>query len=166
MRTSDAIRRAITGDPSPVTDLGELSREYGGTAGLARELGVSRRTAQRYLAPEGRQRRQPAARLRPRLAQLGRAAGERRRIAEFASRGITVRFAGKLRVSETEDLWPRKITQYLGPELLGPFLRDAQAHRWTAATGAFEANFGDAYGIGQATTLSRVDRLGFTAGYS
>lgn len=164
MRTSDAVKRAIVGDPSPVTDMTELAREYGGTAGLARELGVSRRTAQRYLAPEGRQRRQPAARLRPRLADLGRAAGERRRIAEFRQQGMTVTFTGRLQFSDEVDFRGRKVTVHFGRGVMDPFLDAAQAHRWTAASAELEANFLDGYGLSNSAQFHKVDRLNFTPG--
>jgi len=63
---------------APVTDLAELAREYGGTAGLARELGVTERTTRRYLAVG-----QPGASVRERAAALGRTTGRRRYLAEF-----------------------------------------------------------------------------------
>lgn len=167
MEASTNAAKDAVGGTEPVTDLRQLSTEFGGTRGLSKELGVSQRTVQRWLAPAGRQRRQPNPRdagLRSRINTAETKAGERQRIARIRQRGMTVTFHGvKFRVSDTDDTVERRKGEGLAftftPEELDPYLRLAEEQRWTAAGAALEDALTNKYLPGTVAEVRAVRRV-------
>ncbi len=165
------VTRAIT-TAAPVTDLTELRGAYGDNSGLARELtGITARPKDQ--TPEQRRRYQatlrqlqrqargqrPATNLRPGLDRLGRRLGEQRRIDQFRRTGVHVTFNGSLKVSQKVDPRARWINWHIPASQLGPFLRDAEAHRWSRASSELEQAFLNEYGIGRAAEIDHTNSL-------
>lgn len=96
------------------------------------------RSVQRYRASEGRQRRTPAERVRPRLARAARVG-----ITLPLRGGANVTITGEVQVSK--DRRVRTLRARMGPELIGPTLGSFAAGDYGQATAYFLRDFRRAY---------------------
>lgn len=162
--------RDVRGIAALFGDLGTRKGRSTATDALAREAGVSRRQAQRYLTT-AKQQRQPSGKALDKLLRAGERVTRSRFGRQLARRGLRVNFAGKMIVSPGSKRWGNdereKSTsapvEIPGDELAG-LIAAFEGHHWDEVADEFNEVFPDAWGIGPAVIITDVDELDLELG--